>query len=290
MAEVFVSYASGDKESAFRIAAFLEDQGIVCWIAPRDVPPGTDYGTAILEGIEGCSAFVLILSEEANDSTFVRKEVERAVSKGKPVLPVRIREVSPSGALEFIVSSSQWVDAWRSPMEQHLAVLADAIVVLRGDGAVRTAAQRSIPSAPKRRLGVMIVLGAVILLAAAGGLWAWQPWLAPWQKSVPDYLAGSWCRSDTGNSTTRFDFVRASDNSVRGEIHFSHSYDVIRIKAATESNAEGFILHWSEPGGLVKEGPTSYNVIDEVSLEILPDDPKDTSVVLLTRCAADTGN
>lgn len=289
MAEVFVSYAGGDKETAFRIAAFLEDKGIVCWIAPRDVPPGTDYGTAILDGIEGCSAFILVLSEEANDSTFVRKEVERAVSKGKPVLPVRIREVAPSGALEFFVSSSQWVDAWRSPMEQHLAVLADAIMALRGDGTVLPSAQRTISPAPKRRLGLMIVLG-VVVLAVAGGLWVWQPWLAPWQKSVPDYLAGSWCRTEGGNSITRFDFVRASDNSVRGEIHFSHSYDVIRLKAATESNAEGFILRWSEPDGFVKGGPTGYKVIDEVSVEILPDDPKDTLVVLLTRCAADTGD
>ncbi len=41
---------------------------------------------------------VLILSDQSNESQFVRKEVERAVSKTKPVLPVRIREVTPSGA------------------------------------------------------------------------------------------------------------------------------------------------------------------------------------------------
>jgi hypothetical protein len=40
----------------------------------------------------------------------------------------------------------------------------------------------------------------------------------------------------------------------------------------------------------VKGGPTGYKVIDEISLEILPDDPKDTSVVLLTRCAANAGD
>ena len=62
----------------------------------------------------------------------MQKEVERAVSKAKAVLPVRIREVTPSGSLEFFVSSAQWVDAWRSPMEQHLSKLADAIVAMRG--------------------------------------------------------------------------------------------------------------------------------------------------------------
>jgi len=70
-----------------------------------------EYGAAIIQGIESSRAMVLVLSEHSNDSHFVRKEVERAVSKAKPVLPVRIREVNPSGSLEFFISSAQWVDA-----------------------------------------------------------------------------------------------------------------------------------------------------------------------------------
>ena len=94
MADIFVSYASPDRDVAFRIVSFLEEQGISCWVAPRDVPPGVEYGQAIINGIEQSSALVLILSDQSNDSAFVRKEVERAVSKTKPVLPVRIREVT----------------------------------------------------------------------------------------------------------------------------------------------------------------------------------------------------
>lgn len=83
MAEVFVSYASPDREAALKIAAFLEGEGVSCWIAPRDVPPGMEYGAAIIHGIETSRALALILSEHSNDSHFVRKEVERAVSKGE---------------------------------------------------------------------------------------------------------------------------------------------------------------------------------------------------------------
>lgn len=127
MSDIFVSYASPDREVAFRIVAFLEQNGIDCWVAPRDVPPGVEYGHAIIDGIAQSRALVLILSDQSNESQFVRKEVERAVSKTKPVLPVRIREVTPSGSLEFFISSAQWVDACKSPMEQHLLPLVAAI-------------------------------------------------------------------------------------------------------------------------------------------------------------------
>ena len=171
MADIFVSYASQDRDVAFRIVGFLEQQGITCWVAPRDVPPGVEYGQAIISGIEQSRALVLILSDQSNDSMFVRKEVERAVSKTKPVLPVRIREVTPSGSLEFFISSAQWVDAWKSPMEQHLLPLVGAIKAIGQPGAVPV---RSAPLPPPRRssmpLWVSMAL-ATVLTAAAGAWW-----------------------------------------------------------------------------------------------------------------------
>ena len=135
MPDIFVSYATADREVAFRIVSFLEGEGIECWVAPRDVAPGVEYGQAIINAIEQCKALVLVLSDQSNDSQFVRKEVERAVSKTKAVLPVRIREVTPSGSLEFYISSAQWVDAWKSPMEQHLLPLVAAIKAMSSPGA-----------------------------------------------------------------------------------------------------------------------------------------------------------
>lgn len=75
-------------------------------MAPRDVLPGRDYGEQIIEAIEAAAVTLLVLSEHANASRHVRNEIERAVAKAKAVLPVRIREVLPSKALELFVSSS----------------------------------------------------------------------------------------------------------------------------------------------------------------------------------------
>src|SRR5688500_3334745 len=170
MADIFVSYASPDREIAFRIVSFLEEQGITCWVAPRDVPPGVEYGQAIINGIGDSRALVLILSDQSNDSQFVRKEVERAVSKTKPVLPVRIREVTPSGSLEFFISSAQWVDAWKSPMEQHLLPLVAAIKTIGQPGA---APVRSSALPRSRRSSRPVLVGVALLAVLAAGAGAW---------------------------------------------------------------------------------------------------------------------
>ena len=170
MPDIFVSYASADRDAAFRIVGFLEGHGIHCWVAPRDVAPGVEYGHAIINAIEQCKALVLVLSDQSNDSQFVRKEVERAVSKTKVVLPVRIREVTPSGSLEFYISSAQWVDAWKTPMEQHLMPLVAAIKAMNSpDSApVRSAPLHVAPvSRPASSHTPLLIGVAVIALLAA---------------------------------------------------------------------------------------------------------------------------
>lgn len=181
MPDIFVSYATADRDVAFRIVGFLEGQGIHCWVAPRDVAPGVEYGHAIINAIEQCKALVLVLSDQSNDSQFVRKEVERAVSKTKVVLPVRIREVTPSGSLEFYISSAQWVDAWKTPMEQHLMPLVAAIKAMNSPDAapVRSAPLHAAPApvpvpvqtTSHSPLLIGIAILAVLAAGIAGTLW-----------------------------------------------------------------------------------------------------------------------
>ena len=123
----FISYASEDETVAGTICSYLERNAVSCWIAPRDVRPGSEYASEIIDGIKSSAVFVLVLSEHANTSEFVKREVERAVSKGKPIFPVRVREVVPSKSLELFISSAEWIDAWQPPIEQYLERLAESI-------------------------------------------------------------------------------------------------------------------------------------------------------------------
>ena len=123
--DVFISYSLKDKQIADAACVVLETNGIRCWIAPRDIVPGRDWGGSIMEAIRGSGAMVLIFSANANTSAQIKREVERAINKGIPVIPFRIEDVAPSDTLEYFISTPHWLDAFTPPMEPHLAYLAE---------------------------------------------------------------------------------------------------------------------------------------------------------------------
>ena len=126
--DVFISHSSSDKAIADAVCARLEARGIRCWIAPRDVEPGRPYGEAIIDGIHNCRIMVLLLSSSANSSIHIAKEVERAVSHGATVIPLRIEAVMPGKSLDYFIGSVHWLDALTPPLERHLDALADTIL------------------------------------------------------------------------------------------------------------------------------------------------------------------
>jgi hypothetical protein len=115
--DLFISYSSHDRSVADAICAKLEAEKIRCWIAPRDVLAGTAYAEALIDGISGARAFVLVFSAHSNTSPQVLREVDRAVHLGLPIVPFRIEEVALSKAMEFFVSVPHWLDALTPPAE-----------------------------------------------------------------------------------------------------------------------------------------------------------------------------
>ena len=91
--DVFISYSHQDKATADAVCASLERAGIRCWIAPRDIVPGTDWGESIIDAMARAEIMVLIFSGHANSSAQIKREVERAVNKDLPVIPLRIEDV-----------------------------------------------------------------------------------------------------------------------------------------------------------------------------------------------------
>jgi WD40 repeat protein len=168
--DAFISYAHADKPIADAACAALEAANIRCWIAPRDIDPGRDYGEALVEAIEGGKVFVLIFSSNANASPQIKREVERAVSKGVPIIPVRIEDVAPNRNLEYFISSPHWLDAFPPPREQYFGKLIHSV---RGLLDSEMAARPSPISAPSLRRARIVpasaVAAAVALILAAGG-------------------------------------------------------------------------------------------------------------------------
>lgn len=125
--DVFIAHSSLDKPTADAICDVLEREKVRCWIAPRDVLPGTIWGESIIEALDASSVMVIVFSASSNVSPQVVREVERAVSKGIPIIPSRIDDVRMTKSMEYFLSTPHWLDALTAPMELHLAKLAAAV-------------------------------------------------------------------------------------------------------------------------------------------------------------------
>jgi tetratricopeptide (TPR) repeat protein len=118
--DVFISYSSRDKSTADAVCSTLEAARVRCWIAPRDVLPGDDWGGAIVRAIDRSRVMVLVFSASANESKQVRREVRRAFNKELTVIPFRVERVEPCDDLDYYLGSVHWLDALTPPLEQHL--------------------------------------------------------------------------------------------------------------------------------------------------------------------------
>ncbi|HTV80372.1 MAG TPA: TIR domain-containing protein [Steroidobacteraceae bacterium] len=121
--EIFISYSQPDRDCAFELTQHLEGAGLRVWIAPRDVSPGADWATEIINALNAARAVVLVFSAQTNDSPQVRREVERAVHKRLLIVPFRIEDTLPFASLEYFLSAAHWLDAFPPPRQPHYARL-----------------------------------------------------------------------------------------------------------------------------------------------------------------------
>ncbi|MDH3600383.1 MAG: toll/interleukin-1 receptor domain-containing protein [Candidatus Tectomicrobia bacterium] len=155
---IFISHASADKETADTVCQLLEAQGMHCWMAPRDVPPGAGakFAEAIVEAIERSVAVVLIFSEHANTSEHVMSEVERAVSHHKDIFPLRIAHATPSSELAYFISRYHWLDASTAPLK---AVVEQVAPMLRSSVPSPTSSPTRAPGGDRGDRSALRALG-----------------------------------------------------------------------------------------------------------------------------------
>jgi len=132
MHEIFISYSSKDKALAERVCEKLEKNNLHVWIAPRDVPAGSNFAQSIVEAINTSQVFILLWTGNANKSKHILNEINQAFDRGIDIIPFRLEEIEPSSALQYYIGRTQWLDAFQSPWEQHLDKLIKQIINLIG--------------------------------------------------------------------------------------------------------------------------------------------------------------
>src|SRR5271169_577670 len=172
---VFISYASHDAMVAQKVCSTIEAAGPLCWIAPRNVVPGTLYAEGIVRAINESTILVLILSEQAVASPHVGKELERATSKRHPIIALRLDTAPLTPAFEYFLNESQWIEVGASGSDAAIAQLVGAVGqhLSPGSAPARTHAPQGHATKPKGAAApraVWVIAAAVIALVLFAAL------------------------------------------------------------------------------------------------------------------------
>jgi hypothetical protein len=125
--DVFISHAYKDKGIAEAICEKLEAARVRCWIAERDITAGDNWTEATRNAIESSRVMVLVLSENANASAHIEREIAHAFYTGRQIVPLRLSSALPKRDFLFYLGDVRWLDGFSMPAEQQVEALAESI-------------------------------------------------------------------------------------------------------------------------------------------------------------------
>jgi TolB-like protein len=100
MSDIFISYSRKDSEQALQLAERLRASGIDVWIDQRGIEAATSWSKEIVHAIDGCKAFIVLLSA---------KELGIASEAEKPLVPVALEDIKLSDEFRYHLSGIQRV-------------------------------------------------------------------------------------------------------------------------------------------------------------------------------------
>src|SRR4030095_15904974 len=170
--DLFISYSHGDNGVAKAICTALEAQGVRCWFAENNIRATNDFNEDIVRAIDAARLFLVVVSDDADHSDYVKKELQQAVNLKKTIIPFCLSPV-PSGFFDFHLSRCQRVDGTQNTLDTSIATLSTFVRArLR---------KRAAPPRPSPSLTPIGAPPAVVSSDAA----AVAPFANPYDFSVP---------------------------------------------------------------------------------------------------------
>lgn len=165
---IFISHSSKDAVTARELCTILETKGSSCFLAPRDIRPGCEYATELIEALDRSNVVLLLLSQNAVASPHVLREVERAVSKSVPILVYKLEEVTLSKSFEYFLMPHQWLNAEHCRYDALLNCLKE----MEQSTSVKEPATPSVSIQSKRKkvLGIILGLISIAVICTCAGI------------------------------------------------------------------------------------------------------------------------
>jgi formylglycine-generating enzyme required for sulfatase activity len=173
MGHIFISYSHKDTKYAHELAENLQNMGFEVWIDER-LDYGAQWPQELQKQLDGCSAFILIMSRHSYASEWVQSELQRAKRKLKPIFPLLLDGDEPWLSVE----STQYYDVRESanPDPKFYSALKNVIAPIPTARTLQTPKGAGIKKpandSSKLKIGIVVAIllsfvGGAVLLAGA---------------------------------------------------------------------------------------------------------------------------
>lgn len=170
--DIFISYSTKDKDTADAVCGYMEDRGIRCWYAPRDILPGADWADSIIKAIDGAKVMILIFTADSNVSKQVLREVDYAVHAGVAVVPLRLSDEQPKDSMRYYLAGAHWLDGTGKDPAESFVKLYDICraVIDHGASSVLTPGMQGKAAGGRKKTYILAaVIAALVIAGAAAG-------------------------------------------------------------------------------------------------------------------------
>jgi len=109
LTDVFVSYSVENRVSQEKIIEALGRHAITSWVHSHDIEKGTEFESAIKQGIEQADNFLFFITKESVNSPLCAIELDHAQQNNKRIIPLMIEQVGEQ-LMPAAVRKLQYID------------------------------------------------------------------------------------------------------------------------------------------------------------------------------------
>jgi len=142
-ARIFISYSRHDSDFARGVESALNNRGFNVWLDTDRLRLGELWREEIVQAIEECDYFLLLLSPHSIHSVNVVRELSLAESSSRLILPVMVEQVEIPDTMKYQLAGLQFIVVDDLQSNLGLQSVLDALPVPQADRSPRGEPDRS---------------------------------------------------------------------------------------------------------------------------------------------------
>jgi hypothetical protein len=132
--KVFISHTPTDEALARQVATVLQESGLDVWDERTEITPGENWAAKVAEALRESEAMVVLLTPEALRSSWVRRDIEYALSEKRynqrliPVLVPPSSEEIPQEEIPWILRRLKMIKLAEEDKEDSIKQIAQVLL------------------------------------------------------------------------------------------------------------------------------------------------------------------